>query len=171
MRCVSASQTRQPCLDVADSYHQHLYNVPPVHEAMTVSVSGPATPLSEADLIPDRALDSKEDDRFQHAPIAARVADLVISAEPPVNIALFGAWGSGKSSFGSLLKAEVESRRKGVKFITFDAWAYSGEPLQRNFISHVAAALGFDPESDEGRPFSRNTSNLGWSEDPDCVGR
>ncbi len=138
-----------------------------------MSVSGPATPLSEADLIPDRALDSKEDDRFQHAPIAARVADLVISAEPPVNIALFGAWGSGKSSFGSLLKAEVESRRKGVKFITFDAWAYSGEPLQRNFISHVAAALGFDPESDEGRPFSRglyqksrsghvNIGAIGW---------
>ena len=97
--------------------------------------------LVEGDLVHDRALKSREEDRFGHAEIAERVAELLSCAETPLNVALFGPWGSGKSSFCALLRGEVEARSPSTRFIVYDAWKYSGEALQRSFLLDVAEAL------------------------------
>ena len=114
----------------------------------------PSIHLSSEDLIPDRALRLAEDkDLLGHKAIAGRVAELVTSVDPPVNVALFGPWGSGKTSFGTLLDEQIKECDGHTKFIHYDAWRFKGEPLQRNFISHAATALGRERGTDAGRPF------------------
>lgn len=65
--------------------------------------------LTGAGLISDSALRDGDGDAFRHQPIAARAVELAVSAAAPVNIALFGPWGSGKSSFYTL---EARLRRR-----------------------------------------------------------
>lgn len=97
--------------------------------------------LRAGDLIPDRALTKHDTDQFGHTAIAERVADLLTTAEPPLNVSLFGAWGSGKSSFATLLKEALGRRRMKTAFVHYDAWKYSGEALQRSFIAEAAEQL------------------------------
>src|SRR6266542_1699811 len=94
--------------------------------------------LVRDDLVTDRALTEHDQDRLNHGPIAARVLDLVTVSDPPVNVALFGAWGSGKSSFSALLGREIEQRGFDIRIVYYNAWTFTGESLERNFISHTA---------------------------------
>jgi hypothetical protein len=100
--------------------------------------------LREGDLVPDHALTADDRDDFGHSEIAARVADLLTTADPPLNVALFGPWGSGKSSFAALLRAALKARKMKTAFVHYDAWKYSGEALQRSFIAEAAGQLGVD---------------------------
>ena len=115
--------------------------------------SSPSAQLSAADLIVDRALGPHDPDALEHQPIADRVADLVTVTEPPINIALFGAWGSGKSSFARLLDGALKSRRPKARLVVYDAWTFEGESLQRNFISAAANALALPADDDKYRDF------------------
>lgn len=107
-----------------------------------------ATPglLTADDIVADAALMAIEDDRFDHQAVAAAVGDLVCSAKPPVNIALFGPWGSGKSSFYALMQERLASRQTKVRVVQYDAWKYGGESLKRNFITSLAKSLGYDSD-------------------------
>lgn len=108
--------------------------------------------LTGDDLIADRALKRTDRDDFDYAAIANRLADLVVAADAPTNVALFGRWGSGKSSIYELLRRALDgSGRDGVKLVRYDAWKYGGESLHRNFISHVATELGFRELDSRGR--------------------
>lgn len=111
--------------------------------------------LLKDDLIPDARLREGEADAFRHLPIAARVAELAVHAETPVNIALFGPWGSGKSSFYELLRSELCARDGGVELVRYDAWKYGGGALKRNFISSAATELGMTSSKKSARRFHR----------------
>ena len=113
--------------------------------------------LSEDDLVIDRALEAKDSDTLDHQPIADRVAELVAASETPLNVALFGAWGSGKSSFARLLEKSLE-RYRGVKLVTYNAWTFEGESLQRSFISSAASSLGMREE--DGKDYIQFHSGL-----------
>lgn len=104
--------------------------------------------LAREDLIADRALGPDDPDDLQHLPIARRVADLIVSTDTPANIALFGPWGSGKSSFAQLLRGCLEERKPKVGMVVYDAWTFEGESLQRNFISAAATRLGLTEDAD-----------------------
>lgn len=107
----------------------------------SVGGAGLVAQLSQDDLIVDRALVQNDEDTLDHQPIADRVAELVANSETPLNVALFGAWGSGKSSFARLLTNSL-NRYPSAKLVTYNAWTFEGESLQRNFISSVATSLG-----------------------------
>jgi hypothetical protein len=112
--------------------------------------------LVKEDLVSDHALLARDPDHFDHAAIAGRVAELVTVAEPPLNVALFGAWGSGKSSFAELLRRRLPTKDPKVRLVTYDAWKYGGHSLHRNFISHVANDFEFLEDRDkEYRQFHR----------------
>src|SRR6478752_4655743 len=102
----------------------------------------PSTMGAGADLILDTALTDATQDRFQHEAIASVVADLALNATPPVNIALFGPWGSGKSSFFGLLNGHLSASNKTVKVASYDAWKYGGRALKKHFVGSVAEQLG-----------------------------
>jgi hypothetical protein len=97
--------------------------------------------LTPADLIVDQALGPDDPDTLEHRPIAERVADLVSVSTTPLNIALFGAWGSGKSSFAQLLRECLNNRYPKSKLVTYNAWTFEGESLERSFISGAATQL------------------------------
>jgi hypothetical protein len=111
------------------------------------------SPITDADLIPDEALAKVQDDRLRHGPIADRVADIIATVKYPTNIALFGPWGSGKSSFGALLSEKLSGRNPKPQFVHYSTWRFKGEPLQRNFISYVATTLGHQPKKDGYSPY------------------
>jgi hypothetical protein len=121
----------------------------------TYNPAARAEPLTSADLIPDRVLRSEDADAFDYAAIAARVADLVSVAPAPMNVALFGPWGSGKSSFAELLRRSLDERKEKVRLVRYDAWKYGGASLQRNFITHAARELGLDENDAANREFFR----------------
>lgn len=96
---------------------------------------------SASELIEDREIDKTESDRLAHNDIVEQLHTLVTSVPTPSNIALYGAWGSGKSGIGKMLEAKLSSD-KTIKFARFDAFKYAQNPLRRNFISVVANAVG-----------------------------
>jgi hypothetical protein len=102
-----------------------------------------ATPalLGPDDLVPDAALSGDDIDRFDHDAIAMRVAELACAARPPVNIALFGPWGSGKSSVYRTLKEQIKQQDPKAAVVRYDAWKYGGQALKRNFISSLTKEL------------------------------
>ena len=103
-----------------------------------------STMTPEADLIRDTALIEATQDRFDHEAIAGVVADLTLNAAPPLNIALFGPWGSGKSSFFGLLRQRISESGKRVEVVRYDAWKYGGRALKKHFIGSVGRELGLN---------------------------
>lgn len=124
-----------------------------VEEELLAQGEAPAGPalgyLSSDDLIVDRALEVDDRDALDHLPVAERVAELVATSATPMNVALFGAWGSGKSSFAQLLRTALKNHPK-VELVTYNAWTFEGESLQRSFISSVANSLGFRERDGQG---------------------
>lgn len=109
------------------------------------------------ELIEDREVARLDDDQLDHAGIAKQLAQLVISIPAPSNVALYGAWGSGKSGIGNMLSAELKNE-VGVKFARFDAFKYAENPLRRNFVSVVANALGKSNSKYHGDLYSGRTN-------------
>lgn len=102
----------------------------------------PARVLAVAgELLEDREVADPVEDRLNHLQVAQQLADLATAAPNPSNIALYGAWGSGKTGIGNLVKVQLESRPT-VGFARFDAFKYAENPLRRNFVSAVATQLG-----------------------------
>lgn len=107
------------------------------------------------DLVTDQALTDAGGDQFHHAAIAKAVADLALSSAAPVNIALFGPWGSGKSTFYNLMKSRILQQDRHVTVAYYDAWKYGGQDLKRNFIQSVARDLEIE-SSDLDRDLTLN---------------
>lgn len=99
--------------------------------------------LLPGDLIEDREVADFGSDRLAHADLANQLATLVTQVQTPANVALYGAWGSGKSGIANLLRERLRKNAK-IKFARFDAFKYAENPLRRNFISAVATELGVE---------------------------
>lgn len=97
--------------------------------------------MAGSDLVLDAALKKAGEDRFDHEAIAGVVADLASNATPPINIALFGPWGSGKSSFFGLLNERLNEFDNKVSVVRYDAWKYGGRALKKHFVGSVARKL------------------------------
>lgn len=104
--------------------------------------------LLPEDIIPDAALQQgdEENDSFRHDAIAGRVCELICSAKPPINIALYGPWGSGKSSLYTLLRKKLKDANAKTQVVRYDAWKYGGQSLKRNFISSLAHDMDYDDD-------------------------
>lgn len=100
-----------------------------------------STMVVKGDLIRDAALNSASEDQFQHNAIAGIVADVAVTGDPPLNIALYGPWGAGKSSFFALLRQKINEKDKRARVVRYDAWKYGGKTLKRNFITSLATEL------------------------------
>jgi hypothetical protein len=95
------------------------------------------------DLIDDRALAKEDEDEFGLRDVVAEIAALCLSVKTPAAVALYGSWGSGKSSLANLL-AQRFDRGARVAFARFDAFKYAELPLRRHFLSQVAAEFGIN---------------------------
>ncbi|WP_157748112.1 P-loop NTPase fold protein [Micromonospora echinaurantiaca] len=101
------------------------------------------------DLIPDSRLGEDYTDLLEHEAIAKSVAEIALKAHAPVNIALFGPWGSGKSSVYSMIERHLRVvAGKRVRMARYDAWKYGGQELKRNFIDSISDDLGLGKEEE-----------------------
>lgn len=129
-----------------------------------------ASPAGD-DLVTDAELDSAGDDKFQAEHLVAEIASVIENHDPQrsANIALYGAWGSGKSSIARLLENEFDeghpqnlrSSRGALrtKFVRFDAFKYAGHSLHRHFLLKVAEGLEIKARNYEERLYSSVTSH------------
>lgn len=122
-------------------------------------------PLTLADLIPDEPLSRTSGgripssmDTLNHGATARRVAELVSTSKGHLNVALFGPWGSGKSSFYGLVEDQLDEFDNGVKTILFDAWKNSGPGFQTNFLSAVASEVEGADKDISSRLFKTTSS-------------
>lgn len=104
--------------------------------------------MQSDDLIKDEPLDRMSEgsigpelDSLNHRVVARRIAELANISRGHLNIALFGPWGSGKSSFYGLMKEELGSLQKDIHTVRFDAWKNSGPGFHSNFLHDVAAQV------------------------------
>ena len=93
------------------------------------------------DLIADDSAYRPPKDTIGHKKIVEQLAELVMEVETPTNIALYGPWGSGKTTIGALLKEKLECRKKSAAFIRVDTFKYVDLSLRRNFIKKIAKEL------------------------------
>jgi hypothetical protein len=101
--------------------------------------SGPSG-IHADDLIDDRSLTSAGEDAFRLEDVVEEVAALCAAAPTPATVALYGSWGSGKSSLGNVLGTRLASDKK-VAFARFDAFKYAEVPLRRHFLSQLSEAF------------------------------
>jgi hypothetical protein len=97
----------------------------------------------KSELIPDYALPADETDRFDHEDYVDRLMAVVehVSVDhASANVALFGAWGSGKSGIANRLAAKIDGDLR-FHYSYFDAFKFARLPLLRNFIAQMADDL------------------------------
>lgn len=107
--------------------------------------------------IDDRALENRDEDRFHLGAIGDELADLVLAQRTPLNVAVFGPWGSGKSSLAVFLEQALSTRSKSTRFVRIDAWKYSKDSFRRQFIMESARTLGLDVERYRKKLYQKST--------------
>lgn len=92
-------------------------------------------------LLPDVPLtaDKEQDIKFGHPEIARIVAHLILKANPPFTIGLFGKWGTGKTTIINLVKSYLKEHN--INTIIFDVWKYEADSLRRQFLITIEEEL------------------------------
>ncbi|MFS0754462.1 P-loop NTPase fold protein [Noviherbaspirillum sp. 1P10PC] len=94
----------------------------------------------------DRPSSNPQDDMFEHAPFAERLSDSICRypGNDGLVLALYGPWGSGKSTVLSYVQHFLEQRPEAEQpvIVTFNPWWFSGqENLARAFLDQLQAVL------------------------------
>ncbi|WP_200881822.1 KAP family P-loop NTPase fold protein [Nitrincola sp. A-D6] len=94
----------------------------------------------------DRPSSNPQDDLFGHAPFAESLANSICRypGNDGLVLALYGPWGSGKSTVLSYVRHFLEHRSETEQLIivTFNPWWFSGqENLARAFLGQLQAVL------------------------------
>lgn len=97
-------------------------------------------------LSPDRPGIDPKDDLFGHAPFASSLADSICRypGSDGLVLALYGPWGSGKSTVLSYVQHFLERRPESEQpvLVKFNPWWFSGqENLARAFLGQLQAVL------------------------------
>lgn len=110
----------------------------------------------------DRRLASLKEDRLGYGSLATHVASLI--TEVPhgegVVMAIYGPWGSGKSTFLHFVRLALAAREDSPTVVEFNPWWFSGEEdLARRFFEQLA--LAFREEETGVASRIRQTVDLG----------
>lgn len=103
------------------------------------------------DYFRDKALDTKNDDRFKHSHYVEVLKDILLRSETPINVGLYGKWGVGKSSIVHMLKEAIEEdeKLKDFKYVEVDAWGLSNTSLQQGILEEINMQIGPVYESND----------------------
>src|SRR5258708_3667748 len=113
------------------------------------------------ELLTDNPIILLKDDKFRFAPYAEALTKSILNAEPlPLCVGIFGAWGSGKTSFMNLLKyfiveaTKEEAKNpphKKTEIIWFNPWKYDQKEdlwnaLIQTILNSIIEAQTIKPE-------------------------
>lgn len=117
----------------------------PVHieqGASSGTVESKASPAPNQ-FISDEPITGSDQDRFNRAPFAARIADTIARRPDPSSlvIGVFGPWGDGKTSVLKMMEEQLR-RHPHVVVIHFNPWHFQSEDqLIRGFFATLADGL------------------------------
>ncbi|MFG6565346.1 P-loop NTPase fold protein [Sulfitobacter sp. 1A13421] len=92
----------------------------------------------------DVPITSPDNDRFGFDPFASAISDCIRSVENPLGsvVAIYGPWGSGKSSVINLVRHHLAKDAPDLDVINFPAWMYRTEDaLAVGFFKELYAGL------------------------------
>ncbi|MFG6627024.1 P-loop NTPase fold protein [Sulfitobacter sp. 1A12056] len=92
----------------------------------------------------DVPITSPDNDRFGFDPFASAISDCIRSVENPLGsvVAIYGPWGSGKSSVINLVRHHLAKDAPDLDVISFPAWMYRTEDaLAVGFFKELYAGL------------------------------
>jgi predicted KAP-like P-loop ATPase len=92
----------------------------------------------------DVPITSPDSDRFGFDPFASAISDCIRSVENPLGsvVAIYGPWGSGKSSVINLVRHHLAKDAPDLDLINFPAWMYRTEDaLAVGFFKELYAGL------------------------------
>jgi hypothetical protein len=100
--------------------------------------------------LPERPIESADQDRLERDPFVRRLASALIDAKTgkstDVVIGITGPWGSGKSSILNLLRERLKAHHPEAVVISFDPWLISGRnDLISEFIKELLATIESEP--------------------------
>ena len=98
------------------------------------------------DLLPDRPCTAPENDLFGYAPFADNLAKTICrySGKDGLVLAIYGPWGSGKSTMLNFVECYLGQHRENSEVIVvhFNPWWFSGqEKLARSFFGQLEGTL------------------------------
>ena len=107
----------------------------------------PGSPEARPGLFrPDEPVSSVGQDRFGHRHFVEALKYVVCNGEAPLNIALYGKWGVGKSSILEFFRTEVLKDRNlndRFVFVTIDVWKLSPRILKQEFLDTLNSELKY----------------------------
>ncbi|CUS96611.1 KAP family P-loop NTPase fold protein [Candidatus Chrysopegis kryptomonas] len=101
--------------------------------------------------IPDSEINLSENDILGTSVYVETIKQIIENPETPtpLTIALFGSWGSGKSSIIKTLEEIYKKETKNIKFFVYDAWKYSKDDFRRTFILDLRKNFGLTTKEEE----------------------
>ncbi len=105
---------------------------------------------------PDIPLNDPNDDLFNHKHFVEVLEYLIQHSKTPLNIALYGKWGVGKSTVLNFLDDRIrhdKNLNKNFRFINIDAWKLSPSSLRQELLLELNILLDkpIEPEIIEDR--------------------
>ncbi|WP_071891229.1 KAP family P-loop NTPase fold protein [Hymenobacter sp. PAMC 26628] len=93
----------------------------------------------------DRPVVSTDNDDFQRAPFAIRIAETLVARKSPdsIVVGLYGKWGEGKSTVLNFIRQALAEAADQVVVLNFNPWRFPDESqLLLNFFSELARTIG-----------------------------
>ncbi len=103
----------------------------------------------------DQPIRGEEEDRLNFADYADVLAEVILTADTPITIGVFGPWGSGKTSLMRLVAQRLGGRRttahRRARTVWFNAWQYEKDEaaLWRALLLHVLDGIAGKELSEE----------------------
>lgn len=104
---------------------------------------------------PDTALKHEKEDLFHHKDFVDTIEYVIEHAETPLNIALYGRWGVGKSTILNFLEERMSAKeelKKKYQYVYVDAWKLSPESLRQELLMELNETFkAIEPEEIEDK--------------------
>lgn len=100
------------------------------------------TPGEKDRFLADTPIESTSEDEFRHREYVDTLERIVVDADPPWNIGVFGEWGSGKTSIIRMLYSRFQDTGADFVCVEFDAWKHAEESIRTDLLLNLDQAIG-----------------------------